>query len=195
MSEFKLICDRCEKPTANPLVDWSTEPPLILCQRCYALARAKGKYDKLPRLKDIPRKPKAYVRGDRHIIFTPVHKVNTSEIKVEYFENGERVGWDLVTNIYAANMRKYRWLDNGEMIKSKGRKSIAMNTKKSGALNKDTQAYKNKLNYINKWAKEKMEHLHIYLNKEKDAELIELIKTAPSKSELLREMYKAYKER
>lgn len=193
--EFRLVCDRCDKLTANPLVDWSFKPPMILCQRCYALVRAKGKYDRLPKIKQIPLKPKAYVKDNRYVVCSPIKKVNTSEIKIEFYENDKRVGWDLVTNTWTASHKKNQWLNGGELPKSKGRKSIAMSTEKSGDLYKNTKAYQNKLKYVNKWRKDHMTALTFYLHNEKDAELIEFIRTAPSKAELLREMYKAYTER
>jgi hypothetical protein len=55
-------------------------------------------------------------------------------------------------------------------------------------LNKNTQAYKNKLKYIKEYGKLHSRQVYVQLNKEKDKDVLEFLETQPSKANYIRQL-------
>ena len=191
--KFTYICDRCDKLTSNPLVLYIGGMPLIVCQECYARERIKVKAENLPRYRNIPKSTTVRKKNNRYVVAMPIERTNSRVVKLTFYEDNEKKGYLIAYTQDQIKQMRNDFLEDG-IIKDRGEKQGKMSTNKSGQLNKDTKAYKNKVKYINKWVKENNQRLVFYLNKEKDAELVEWVKSAPNKAALIRECYELYKK-
>lgn len=57
-------------------------------------------------------------------------------------------------------------------------------------MNKNAEWYKNKLNYINKFTKEKYRYINLFFNREKDAEILDYLDSLESKTAYVKELIK-----
>lgn len=190
--KFKIRCTKCDKPQEELFVVWDRgrdKAPSILCRKCYAKLKAREKYNKLPEyLKKRPsqtdiKKTAFREMENRRAVVTRINRPNTTVYKITFYQDDIKVGYTIrKTRVLTLDIAN-KWAREGIMT---GDSNLSINNNKKPAS-------KAKIRYMNKYRKGHYTSFYMQFNNVTDAELIEALRSVPSKPDFIREMYELYK--